>query len=205
MEVRIATGLENARKSRLQFYAHGCSVLPPSSEGTALHTGDRSQQRSHRQHQLAAERRVVRCRPSRLDSIAATYSEDFLCVQVADEGGFTRLTREQRLSFLKLSTSGAAGGHSVPSKDSQVHHAEIFGDTALVLVTASKIWRRAGNPCSIPCFRRSAVTRGLFAANSNVYPILRFTRETRRCLKIYFVSLKQIEENLPLVRQTDRR
>lgn len=73
-----------------------------------------------------------------LDSIAATYSEDFLCVRVADEGGFTQLTREQMLSFLKRSTSGAVGGHSVPSKDSQVHHAEILGDTALVLVTRVK-------------------------------------------------------------------
>ena len=93
-----------------------------------------------------------------LDSIAATYSEDFLCVRVADEGGFTQLTREQMLSFLKRSTSGAAGGHSVPSKDSQVHHAEIFGDMALVLVTRVKnlgkgwepmfytlLWKQHGN------------------------------------------------------------
>ena len=73
-----------------------------------------------------------------LDAIAAIYMPDFLCVRVADEGGFAHLTREQMLSFLKQATSGEAKGHSVPVKDSVIHHAEILGNTALVLVTRIK-------------------------------------------------------------------
>jgi len=73
-----------------------------------------------------------------LDSIAAIYAPDFLCVRVADEGGFAHLTREQMLSFLKQATSGGAQGHSVPVKSSVIHHAEILGNTALVLVTRVK-------------------------------------------------------------------
>jgi SnoaL-like domain len=73
-----------------------------------------------------------------LDSISAIYAPDFLCVRVADEGGFARLTREQMLSFLKQATSGQAHGHSIPVKNSVIHHAEILGNTALVLVTRVK-------------------------------------------------------------------
>jgi hypothetical protein len=73
-----------------------------------------------------------------LDSIAAIYASDFLCIRVADEGGFAHLTREQMLSFLKQATSGEAQGHSVPVKSSVIHHAEILGNTALVLVTRVK-------------------------------------------------------------------
>lgn len=73
-----------------------------------------------------------------LDSIAAIYAPDFLCVRVADEGGFAHLSREQMLSFLKQATSGAAQGHTVPVKSSVIHHAEILGNTALVLVTRVK-------------------------------------------------------------------
>ncbi len=73
-----------------------------------------------------------------LDSIAAIYTADFLCVRVADEGGFAHLTREQMLSFLKQATSGEAQGHSVPVRNSVIHHAEILGNTALVLVTRVK-------------------------------------------------------------------
>ena len=73
-----------------------------------------------------------------LDSIAAIYTHDFLCVRVADEGGFAHLTREQMLSFLKQATSGEAHGHSVPVKDSVIHHVEMLGNTALVLITRVK-------------------------------------------------------------------
>jgi len=73
-----------------------------------------------------------------LDAIAAIYTADFLCVRVADEGGFAHLTREQMLSFLKQATSGEAKGHSVPVKNSVIHHAEILGNTALVLITRVK-------------------------------------------------------------------
>jgi len=73
-----------------------------------------------------------------VDSIAAIYAPDFLCVRVADEGGFAHLTREQMLSFLKQATSGAPHGYSVPVKSSVVHHAEILGNTALVLITRVK-------------------------------------------------------------------
>ena len=73
-----------------------------------------------------------------VDAIAEIYAPDFLCVRVADEGGLTHLTREQMLNFLRQATSGAPQGHSVPVKSSVVHHAEIFGNTSLVLITRVK-------------------------------------------------------------------
>jgi len=73
-----------------------------------------------------------------VDRLAATYAPDFLCIRVADGGGFAQLTAEQMLSFLRRASSGQAVGHVVPTKNSTIHHAEILGDSAVVLVTRTK-------------------------------------------------------------------
>ncbi len=72
------------------------------------------------------------------DRLAAAYSPDFLCVRVADAGGFVQLTAGQMLSFLRRATSGKVVGHAVPTKNSMIHHAEILDDSAIVLVTRAK-------------------------------------------------------------------
>ncbi|HWZ97548.1 MAG TPA: nuclear transport factor 2 family protein [Candidatus Dormibacteraeota bacterium] len=93
-----------------------------------------------------------------VDRLAATYAPDFLCIRVADAGGFAQLTAEQMLSFMRRAISGKAVGHAVPTKTSTIHHAEILGDSAIVLVTRMKdlgngweplfytlIWQRANS------------------------------------------------------------
>ncbi len=70
--------------------------------------------------------------------LAATYAPDFLCIRVADAGGFVQLTAEQMLSFLRSATSGKVVGHTVPTKNSTIHHAEVLDDSAIVLVTRTK-------------------------------------------------------------------
>jgi len=72
------------------------------------------------------------------DRLATAYSPDFLCVRVADAGGFARLTAEQMLSFLRRATSGKVVDHAVPTKNSTIHHVEILGDSAIVLITRTK-------------------------------------------------------------------
>jgi hypothetical protein len=42
------------------------------------------------------------------------------------------------LSFMRRAISGKAVGHAVPTKTSTIHHAEILGDSAIVLVTRMK-------------------------------------------------------------------
>lgn len=73
-----------------------------------------------------------------VDRLAAVYAPDFLCIRIADAGDFAQLTAEQMLSFLRRATSGKVIGHAVPTRDSTIHHAEILGDSAIVLVTRSK-------------------------------------------------------------------
>ena len=77
-------------------------------------------------------------------SLATLYDSDFLCVRVAEGGGFVRLSREQMLSFLSRAVT-AAGGHSaqggdaaVPTKETTVHFGEVHNDTAFVLMTRIK-------------------------------------------------------------------
>jgi hypothetical protein len=64
--------------------------------------------------------------------------------------------------------------------------------------------RYPGSTVGIGPEKSAGGNRAIDISAKGVYPILRFTCETRLCLKIYFVSLKQIEEKSPLVRQTDR-
>lgn len=93
-----------------------------------------------------------------VDRLAATYAPDFLCIRVADAGGFAQITADQMLSFLRRAFSGQAVGHTVPAKNTIIHHAEVLGDSAVVLVTRMKdlgngweplfyslLWRKQGS------------------------------------------------------------
>jgi ketosteroid isomerase-like protein len=74
--------------------------------------------------------------------VAATYAPEFMCVRVADEGGFVQLTREQMLAFWRNATSsppaGQPGTHSIPTQKTTIHYAEALGDTGFVLLTRIK-------------------------------------------------------------------
>jgi len=73
------------------------------------------------------------------DLLAAAYAPDFSCIRVADAGGFVQLTAGQMLSFLRRVTSGqTVVGHAVPTQSTKIHHAEILGDSAIVLLTRTK-------------------------------------------------------------------
>ena len=74
-------------------------------------------------------------------SVAAMYDPEFLCVRVADSGGFARLNREQMLAFLGTAVREAipsSGSHAVATRDTTLHHAEIIGDFGFVLLTRVK-------------------------------------------------------------------
>lgn len=77
-------------------------------------------------------------------SLAEIYDQSFTCIRVADEGGFVRLSREQMLAFLdqalKDATARTAGsGHAaVQARETTIHHAEVIGDTGLILMTRVK-------------------------------------------------------------------
>ena len=75
-------------------------------------------------------------------TVAATYAPEFMCVRVADEGGFVQLTREQMLAFWRNATSsppaGQPGAHSIPTQKTTIHYAEVLGDTGFVLLTRIK-------------------------------------------------------------------
>lgn len=72
-------------------------------------------------------------------AVVATYAPEFLCVRVADEGGFATLTREQMAAFLNRPGGHAtAAGASIPTRETAIHHAEMIGDTGVVLLTRVK-------------------------------------------------------------------
>src|SRR5262249_3114484 len=78
-------------------------------------------------------------------SLAAIYDDNFKCVRVADDGGFTTLTSTQMLSFLNQAVQSASraftgsGGHAaVQTRETTVHHADATGETAFVLMTRVK-------------------------------------------------------------------
>ena len=75
--------------------------------------------------------------------IAATYSADFACVRVADDGGFARLSGEQMLAFWKPRASGPSAGaspasHAIPTRSTAIHHSEVMGNQGLALITRVK-------------------------------------------------------------------
>ena len=79
--------------------------------------------------------------------IAATYSADFTCVRVADNGGFARLSGEQMLAFWGSPTKPGTGQkHSLPTRSTAIHHAEIMGDTGLALLTRVKDFGQGWEP-----------------------------------------------------------
>src|SRR5262249_2062478 len=74
-----------------------------------------------------------------LDGLAATYAPDFKCIRVADAGGFVELSADQMLSFMRRAVTGQANvRHSVPTSKTTIHHTEIFGDSAIILLTRMK-------------------------------------------------------------------
>jgi|KBSSwiStaDraftv2_1062776.scaffolds.fasta_scaffold571194_1 hypothetical protein len=69
------------------------------------------------------------------------YDKDFLNVRVAEDGGFAQLTREQLLLFLRQAVAKASklGGHAaVQTRETIIHHADNYGETASVLMTRVK-------------------------------------------------------------------
>ena len=106
----------------------------------------------------AAERFVAAADKGDVAAIAAAYDPEFVCVRVADEGGFARLSREQMLGFFgRPAAPGKAAGHAIPTKETTIHHAEVLGDTGYVLLTRIKdlgkgwepmfytlVWKRTG-------------------------------------------------------------
>jgi len=74
-----------------------------------------------------------------VDGLAAAYAPDFKCIRVADAGGFVELTANQMLSFMRRAFAGQANvRHSVPTSKTTIHHIEMFGDSAIVLLTRRK-------------------------------------------------------------------
>jgi uncharacterized protein DUF4440 len=67
--------------------------------------------------------------------LATTYSPDFLKMWVADDGGLACLTGEQVLSILRANGSR---NHSLPTRETVIHRAEIVGDSGFVLMTRMK-------------------------------------------------------------------
>jgi Domain of unknown function (DUF4440) len=81
----------------------------------------------------AVERFIASADKADAEAVAAAYDPAFTCVRVADAGGTVRLSREQILEVFKR-----AGGHSLPTKDTTIHHVEIIDDTGYVLLTRTK-------------------------------------------------------------------
>ena len=77
-------------------------------------------------------------------SLVEIYESNFTCVRVADDGGFVRLSREQMLAFLEQAVKDATArpngiGHaSVQTRETIIHHAELIGDTAQMLMIRVK-------------------------------------------------------------------
>jgi ketosteroid isomerase-like protein len=72
-------------------------------------------------------------------AVAAAYSPEFLNVRVSDDGGFVQLSGAQILALLKPAEAGTAPAvHSIPTKETVIHHAEVIGDMGFVLMTRVK-------------------------------------------------------------------
>lgn len=90
--------------------------------------------------QGAVEHFIASADKADVAAVAALYDPAFACVRVADAGGFVHLTREQMLSFWHRAGghSKPSGGHSVPTRETVLHHAEVIRDTGFVLLTRVK-------------------------------------------------------------------
>jgi Domain of unknown function (DUF4440) len=90
--------------------------------------------------QGAVERFIEAADKADVAAVAALYDPAFACVRVADEGGFVHLTREQMVAFWQRAGGGShrPGSHSVPTRETVLHHAEVVGDTGFVLLTRVK-------------------------------------------------------------------
>jgi len=90
----------------------------------------------------AAERFLAAADRGDVATLAATYTQDFMNVRVADEGGFVQLSRAQMLAFwqnaIRNSAGGGAGTPVVSTQKTTIHHVEVLGDTGFVLLTRIK-------------------------------------------------------------------
>ncbi len=77
-------------------------------------------------------------------ALAEIYEPNFTCIRIADDGGFVRLSCDQMLAFLEQAVKDATArpngsGHaSIQTRETTIHHAELIGDTAQVLMTRVK-------------------------------------------------------------------
>lgn len=81
---------------------------------------------------------VGRVDRSDLASIEAAYAASFVCVRVADSGGFARLDREQMLAIQRRHKDGSNSTPSVVVRETKMHHSETVGDIGLVVMTRTK-------------------------------------------------------------------
>jgi ketosteroid isomerase-like protein len=126
--------------------------LPAQEKGSATTVTDTALRKT-------ADRFVEAADKGDAVTIAAIYDDAFTCVRVADDGGFATLSRDQMLAFFKRPASpGGAAAHTVPTKETKVHHVEVIGDTGYVLLTRVKdlgsgwepmhytlVWKRQGD------------------------------------------------------------
>jgi hypothetical protein len=93
--------------------------------------------------QAAIQRFIAAADGGEVAVIAGTYSADFACIRVADDGGFARLSAEQMLAFWKPRASGPSTGagpasHTIPTRSTVIHHSEVMGNQGLALITRVK-------------------------------------------------------------------
>jgi hypothetical protein len=117
------------RRATLKRNATGA---PSGKLGMGNTTGDKDLRETVESFLSAAD-------TANVDRLASVYAPDFACIRVADAGGFVQLTADQMLSFMRRAVSGQANiKHAVPTQSTKVHHIEIFGDSAIVLLTRTK-------------------------------------------------------------------
>ena len=90
---------------------------------------------SNRELQQAVERFLMAADQGDPSRIASIYSPDFINIRVSDDGGFAQLTGPQILTILGQSSGG---NHTIPARETVIHHAEIVGDNGFVLMTRMK-------------------------------------------------------------------
>ena len=116
-------------KRKIRVPSAGPSATPESTAATSesLHT--------------AIQRFIAAADSGEAAVIAGTYSADFACIRVSDDGGFARLSGEQMLAFWKPRGSGPGTGHAshpIPTRSTVIHHSEVMGNQGLALITRVK-------------------------------------------------------------------
>jgi hypothetical protein len=134
---------------------------PPAQKPRSDRGGNAMKEGTDREAEL---RKVVERFIASADKVDATalksiYDPGFVCVRVADEGGMTKLSRDQMLGFMgALGALARGSGHAIPTKETVIHHVEVIGDDGFVLLTRTKnlgsgwepmyyslVWKRRGH------------------------------------------------------------